>query len=40
MDADPAAAAYVVEHDGRRIGFCSAGCRGRFLAEPAAYLAR
>ena len=40
MDADPTTAEYVVEHAGRRIGFCSAGCRERFLAEPAAYLAR
>jgi YHS domain-containing protein len=40
MEADPATAEHVVEHEGRRIGFCSAGCRERFLAEPAAYLAR
>ena len=39
MDADPSTAEYVVERDGRRIGFCSSGCMERFLAEPAAYLA-
>jgi YHS domain-containing protein len=40
MEVDPATAEGVVEREGWRIGFCSAGCREQSLAEPAAGLAR
>jgi uncharacterized membrane protein len=35
--ADPA---FHVTHDGREVYFCCAMCRRKFLADPAAYLAR
>ena len=40
MEADPASAEHVVDHAGRRVGFCSEGCLEQFLVGPAAYLAR
>lgn len=29
---------HVAQHDGKEIRFCSAGCRGKFVADPARYL--
>jgi len=40
MTVDPTATRHVAEHEGRRSFFCSAGCRERFLAEPARFAAR
>jgi Cu+-exporting ATPase len=39
MTVDPATARHRAEHDGRTYVFCCAGCRDRFLAEPARFLA-
>jgi Cu+-exporting ATPase len=39
MSVDPATAKYSAEHDGERYFFCSAGCREKFLADPARHLA-
>ena len=30
---------HVVQHEGKPIYFCSAGCRGKFVADPAKYVA-
>ncbi|WP_131196913.1 heavy metal translocating P-type ATPase [Lichenihabitans psoromatis] len=38
MSVDPATAKHRAEHDGRSYCFCSAGCRTKFLADPAKYL--
>jgi Cu+-exporting ATPase len=29
---------HFAEHEGRRYGFCSAGCRAKFIADPARYV--
>ena len=39
MRVDPATTPHHAEHAGRDFHFCSAGCRARFVAEPARYLA-
>jgi P-type Cu+ transporter len=39
MSVDPATAKHQAEHAGATYYFCSAGCRGKFVAEPAKYLA-
>ena len=39
MTVDPATAAHKAEHGGETYCFCSAGCRTRFLADPAGYVA-
>ena len=36
MDVDPHAAKHTAEHAGRTYYFCSAGCRAKFVADPAA----
>ena len=38
MTVDPAKSAHRYTHEGRPYFFCSAGCRGRFIAEPGKYL--
>jgi Cu+-exporting ATPase len=38
MTIDPAAAKFHADHDGAAYGFCSAGCRAKFVADPANYL--
>ncbi len=38
MSVDPARTAHHAEHDGQRYYFCSAGCRQKFIADPAKYL--
>jgi Cu+-exporting ATPase len=38
MKVDPATAKHRAEHAGAAYYFCSAGCRSKFLADPAAYL--
>jgi Cu+-exporting ATPase len=38
MTVDPATTAHHAEHDGRAFHFCSAGCRAKFVADPAKYL--
>jgi Cu+-exporting ATPase len=38
MTVDVAGARHRTVHDGRTFYFCSAGCRQRFEADPAAYL--
>src|SRR5690606_34849936 len=38
MIVDPAACKPHAEHDGRQSWFCCAGCRDRFLANPASYI--
>ena len=38
MTVDPRTTAYRVEHGGRTYHFCSAGCRAKFVADPARYL--
>jgi Cu+-exporting ATPase len=40
MKVDPHKAKYRTDHDGRTYYFCSAGCKDKFLADPARYLAR
>jgi Cu+-exporting ATPase len=35
MNVDPATAKHRAEHAGHDYFFCSAGCRDRFVAEPA-----
>ena len=37
MNVDPARAKHQLEHEGRTISFCSAGCLAKFRAEPAKY---
>ncbi len=39
MSVDPATAKHQAEHDGKTFFFCCAGCRGKFVADPARYLA-
>jgi len=39
MDVDFARTQHRYEHDGRPYGFCCAGCRSSFAADPARYLA-
>ncbi|MDE3177893.1 MAG: heavy metal translocating P-type ATPase [Pseudomonadota bacterium] len=39
MKVDPATAKHKAEHAGRDYYFCSAGCRTKFIADPARYLA-
>ena len=39
MSVDPATATHKVEHGGSTYHFCSAGCRDKFVAEPARFLA-
>jgi Cu+-exporting ATPase len=38
MQVDPATAKHRAEHDGNTVYFCSARCREKFVADPAAYL--
>ncbi|MBC7496989.1 MAG: heavy metal translocating P-type ATPase [Sphingomonadaceae bacterium] len=38
MMVDPHATAHRAEHDGHPYYFCSAGCRTKFMADPAKYL--
>ena len=38
MTVDPAASAHQFRHDGKDYHFCSAGCRGKFIANPKQYL--
>ena len=38
MDVDPQATPHHAEHAGRTYHFCSAGCRSKFVAEPARYV--
>ncbi|MBY0337955.1 MAG: heavy metal translocating P-type ATPase [Acetobacteraceae bacterium] len=38
MSVDPAATPHHAEHGGTTFHFCSAGCRGKFVADPAKYL--
>jgi Cu+-exporting ATPase len=37
MAVDPASAKHQVEHEGQTFYFCSAGCKARFVADPARY---
>ncbi len=39
MSVDPATSKHRFEHHGQTFHFCSAGCRTRFAADPAKYLA-
>src|SRR5690606_6930572 len=39
MSVDMATATHRHLHEGREFGFCSAGCKARFVADPQAYLA-
>ena len=38
MTVDPATSRHRFEHQGKTWHFCSAGCRGKFAADPAKYL--
>jgi Cu+-exporting ATPase len=38
MRVDPASSRHHTEHDGQTVHFCSAGCRTKFIADPAEYL--
>jgi P-type Cu+ transporter len=38
MDVDPHTAKHRADHNGRTYYFCSAGCRTKFVADPARYL--
>jgi len=38
MTVDPETTAHRAEFDGKPFFFCSAGCRTKFVAEPARYL--
>jgi P-type Cu+ transporter len=40
MTVDAATSMHRAEHDGHVFHFCSAGCRTKFVAEPAKYLAK
>lgn len=40
MTVDPAVAEHAVEHSGEQFYFCSAGCKGKFLADPDRYIDR
>ena len=39
MSVDPATAKHQAEHGGKTFFFCSGGCRGKFVADPARFLA-
>ncbi|WP_267902556.1 heavy metal translocating P-type ATPase [Cognatiluteimonas profundi] len=39
MQVDPARSTHHADHAGTRYHFCSAGCRAKFVADPAKYLA-
>ncbi|WP_316225996.1 heavy metal translocating P-type ATPase [Bradyrhizobium sp. SZCCHNS3052] len=39
MSVDPATSKHRFEHQGQTFHFCSAGCRAKFAADPAKYLA-
>ena len=39
MSVDPATAKHKADHAGMTHYFCSAGCRGKFVADPARFLA-
>ena len=39
MSVDPETTAHRAEHEGQSYYFCAAGCRTKFLADPARYLA-
>jgi Cu+-exporting ATPase len=39
MSVDPATAKHKADHAGESFYFCSAGCRGKFVADPARFLA-
>ncbi len=39
MSVDPAKTAHHVNHEGADFHFCCAGCRTKFIADPARYLA-
>ena len=39
MSVDPATAKHRAEHGGKTFFFCSGGCRGKFVADPARFLA-
>jgi Cu+-exporting ATPase len=38
MTVDPATSKHRFEHQGKTLHFCSAGCLGKFVADPAKYL--
>jgi Cu+-exporting ATPase len=38
MDVDPHTAKHRADHNGKTYYFCSAGCRERFMADPASYI--
>ncbi|MGH6681317.1 MAG: YHS domain-containing protein, partial [Bradyrhizobium sp.] len=38
MSVDPASSTHRFEHRGETFHFCSAGCRTKFMADPAKYL--
>ncbi|MBS0268776.1 MAG: heavy metal translocating P-type ATPase [Proteobacteria bacterium] len=38
MTVDPSTAKHSAEHDGKTYYFCAAGCRTKFVADPARYL--
>src|SRR4051794_21403252 len=38
MTVDPHKTPHRAEHAGRTYSFCSAGCRAKFMADPARYL--
>lgn len=38
MTVDPSTAKHSTEHDGKTYYFCAAGCRTKFVADPARYL--
>jgi Cu+-exporting ATPase len=40
MKVDPAKTSHRYTHDGQDYFFCSAGCRGKFAADPEGYLSR
>ncbi|WBL78983.1 heavy metal translocating P-type ATPase [Bradyrhizobium xenonodulans] len=40
MTVDPATSKHSLTHHGETFHFCSAGCRGKFAADPAKYLAK
>jgi Cu+-exporting ATPase len=40
MDVDPHTAKFRAEHGGRTYYFCAAGCRAKFVADPAKYLSK
>jgi Cu+-exporting ATPase len=40
MSVDPATAKHKAQHGGKTFFFCSAGCREKFAADPARFLAR